>query len=179
MCTHGKEKPMEKQKFAFEWLDVKIALGLGLCMLLYFFVPRLQLLSACTAALMCMQDAPGFTMKSGLTRTLTTIFGGLLAVLVVLADNALGSYPLFTLMSMAGLLLTIWVCRLAQIPPVMCRIGGVTFILVVVVAAGEARVLYALHRVLATVCGAVIAWGVSGLFAALGLGRPQGNKEGR
>lgn len=152
---------MSKLNIKPQWIDLRIAIAVGLCMLIYRFVPGLQLLSACTAALMCTQDTGKLTVKSGLIRLLTTVLGGAMAVLVVLLDNAIGNYYVFILLCVTGMVVTLNLCRMCGVPPIPGRIGCVTFILVVVVAKGDARIMYAVDRLVATACGATVALAVS------------------
>lgn len=152
---------MSKLNMKPQWMDLRIAIAVGLCMLIYRFVPSLQLLSACTAALMCSQESGKLTLQSGLTRLLTTVLGGIMAVLVVLADNAMGNYFVFILLCVVGMVITLNLCRVCKVPPIPGRIGCVTFILVVVVAKGDARIMYAVDRLVATACGAAVALAVS------------------
>ena len=152
----------------WEWLDMKIAISIALCMLTYVFVRELQVLSACTAALMCAQDGARPTWRSGLTRVLNTLVGGVLGVLAVLADNAIRNDYVFILLCAAGIVLTLAICRLMKLPPIAGRIGCITLVLIAVVAVGEGRIPYALNRLIATVYGAAVAMavcGLSGLFA--------------
>lgn len=148
-------------------MDWKIAISIGLCMLTFLFVPQLQLLSACTAALMCTQENTLISWKSSLTRVLVTVVGGALAVLVVVLDNMVGSYPVFILLSMAGIVLTLMLCRVCKTPPISGRIGVITFILVVVVAQGEGRIIYALQRLIASTYGAAVAVGINALIGLI------------
>ena len=166
------------KKLLPEKMDLQIAISIALCMVTYYLVPSLQVLSACTAALMCAQGAANASFKSGLTRLLTTVLGGALAVLVVLADNAAGSRALFVAMFALGILLTLGLCRLCKTPPIAGRIGCVTFILVVVVASGEGRVWYALNRLIATAYGAAVSVAVAVLWGAIFRERKQSGAAG-
>lgn len=101
------------------------------------------------------------SLKSSLTRVLTTVIGGLCALAMVVLDNAIGSYPVFILLSLVGILLTLALCRLCRVPPISGRIGCITFILVVIVASGAGRIPYAVNRVIATAYGALVATAVA------------------
>lgn len=154
-----------KKRFSLKLLDFKIAFSIALCMLTYYcLIPGLQVLGACTAALMCCQDTDKMSIKSGITRVLGTVIGGIVAVLVVLADNAIGNTIVFVVLSFVGIVVALFVFRALKFEPMPSRVGCITVILVLVVLGGNARISYAVSRVIATVFGAVVAVIVSTVF---------------
>ena len=56
---------------------------------------------------------------------------------------------------------TLCLCRLAGAPAFNARIGAISYLLVAATLTGPARLWYALFRVLSTVFGAVVVWGVT------------------
>lgn len=139
--------------------DVEIRIGLGLivCLFLTGFFPQIQRLAACTGVLMCTQDITKASWKSGLTRVEGVIFGGVIAIIVVLIDNAVGSNALFYVLCGIGMVCDLLVCQLAHMPKVTGRVSGITFCLVAFLAQGTGRIIYAGNRLIGTIAGALVA----------------------
>jgi uncharacterized membrane protein YgaE (UPF0421/DUF939 family) len=127
-------------------------------------IPEFQTMTACITTILCVQDGGKESGKAGLIRLVITAVGGLAAVFVVLLDDVAGMPWLFALMIMAGLLLTLLGCKLARVPAFNARIGGVTFILVVLTKTGNDRIGYALFRLLSTLYGAAAVMLVTAVF---------------
>ncbi|MBR1496724.1 MAG: hypothetical protein IJ617_03790 [Oscillospiraceae bacterium] len=153
------------EKLSVTGTDLRLGLGLILALLLAHFLPAaIQPLSAGTAVIMCTQDNARFTWKSGLTRLEGVVIGGVIALLVVLADNAVQSAYLFILLCGIGVVLNLLCCRLVRMPGVVARVSCITFALVTLATTGEVRFKYAALRVLGTAAGALIALGVAWLW---------------
>jgi len=150
-------------------IDLQIVFASGLCLLAANWIPEFQRMTACIATLLCVQEGVITSVKSGLVRLVVTALGGLVGVLVILGDNYFGNQQIiFIAMIMAGLFLTLWGCKVAGVPAFNSRIGGVTFILVVLTRAGNDRIYYAFFRLLSTVYGVIAVIIVSALFALIG-----------
>jgi uncharacterized membrane protein YgaE (UPF0421/DUF939 family) len=147
----------KKIKLGLELLDFNIALAVAVCLITSRFVPIIQYIPACFAAILCAQDDTRLGYKTALTRIAVTIIGGLVGIGVVLLDTIFSHSGLFIFMAAAGIIVTLLICKLFRLPNMPARIGCVTFILVIMVASGEKRMEYALHRVVGTVYGAVVA----------------------
>jgi uncharacterized membrane protein YgaE (UPF0421/DUF939 family) len=145
-------------------LDVQFALAVGICLLMAKIIPEFQAMTACIATLLCMQNSVTESWKSGLLRLIITAIGGLAAVVVILVDDYVCNSWLFIIMIMLGLLLTLASCKLAKVPAFNTRIGGVTFILVVLTKTGSERIYYALFRLLSTLYGVAAVIFVSLVF---------------
>ena len=154
----------DKKSFSTGILDLQIVIASGLCLLAAKWIPEFQTMTACIATLLCIQDDVKTSGKAGLIRLIITALGGLAGILVILADNFFGNPLLFILLIMAGLLLTLCACKLAGIPAFNSRIGGVTFILVVLTKTGADRIYYALFRLLSTLYGVIAVIMVSVIF---------------
>jgi uncharacterized membrane protein YgaE (UPF0421/DUF939 family) len=146
-------------------IDIQIAVAAGICLLMAKVIPEFQVMTACIATLLCIQDGVKASWKAGVLRLIVTGVGGLIAVLVILLDNAAGNSWLFVVMIMLGLLLTLFGCKLAKVPPFNARIGGITFILVVLTKTGADRVTYAIFRLLSTLYGVAAVIIVAAVFA--------------
>ena len=155
---------MKGKKSIIGRAEVQIAVAVAACMLTYIFIPQLQLLSACTGALMCSQEGGKLSMKAGTNRLLGVACSGSIAVVVVLIDNWARQEFLLVGMCIVGILLSIALCKLCGMNAISCRVGCVTFILVIVVAFQEARIGYALNRFIATFYGALVAVVIACVF---------------
>lgn len=144
--------------------DIMIGCGIVTCLILCYFVPQIQCLAACTAVIMCMQEAVDLSFKSSLTRLLGVICGGGLGVGIVVLDNLLQLDVLFFLMAGAGAVLTLYLGRLMKIPAIAGRVSCVTFVLVILVADGAGRIAYAGNRLFGTLAGTVLAILVSAVW---------------
>jgi uncharacterized membrane protein YgaE (UPF0421/DUF939 family) len=153
----------EKNPFSVNVLDIKIVIASGLCLLTAKWIPEFQIMTACIAILLCVQDNVKISGKAGFTRLIVTALGGSVGVLVILGDNYFKSQLLFYTLIIAGLFITLWCCKAVGIPAFNSRIGGATFILVVFSRTGSERIYYAFFRLLSTLYG-VIAVIIVSLF---------------
>jgi hypothetical protein len=67
-------------------------------------------------------------------------------------------------MTAIGLIITLAGCKLAGVPPFNARIGGITFILVVLTKSGTDRIWYAVFRLCSTFYGIIAVMVVSTVF---------------
>lgn len=161
LSTKIKPALTEVTRIKVDRLDIKIAIAVGLCLLTAKFFPLIEYIPSCFAAILCMQETAKLSWKTGLIRLIITAIGGIVGILVVLLDEAVRNEWLFLLMAAAGILLTLWCCKLAKNPYIFAKIGGVTFVLVIMVMSGTERLMYAGLRLLGTFYGVVISIGVA------------------
>jgi uncharacterized membrane protein YgaE (UPF0421/DUF939 family) len=134
-------------------IDLEIALASGICLAAANFIPNFQAMTACIATLLCVQEGIKPSLKAGITRLIVTAIGGIIGIVIVLLDVYAASQWLFVVLTMFGVTAVLWGCRLAGVPAFNARIGGVTFILVVLTKTGSERIPYALFRLLSTLYG--------------------------
>ena len=148
----------------FTRLDVKVLVSVLLEVVFAWMIPRLSVLSAAFAALLCVQEAHKGPSKAGLNRLLATSIGGALGVLVAMVATAWSSKAL-TFMALAlAISLTLWLSKIVKLLPFISRIAVLTLLLVVFVGQGQSF-NYIVERLIATLFGALIAWGVSAGFS--------------
>jgi uncharacterized membrane protein YgaE (UPF0421/DUF939 family) len=150
-----------QKRFSIKPIDVKIAFSVALSMLVCQLIPGVQMLSACTAALMCCQDDGKVSIKTGVTRVIGVAVCGIIAVLIVLVDNAIGNDYVRDILMAVALIASFVVLRALKFEPIPSRVACVTIILVLVVLTGDARITYALKRLVATTVGAIVGFAVS------------------
>ncbi|MDR1468395.1 MAG: FUSC family protein [Spirochaetaceae bacterium] len=171
---------MEKNKNKVVLLnktDVEIALASGICLSLAGLIPEFQAMTACIATLLCVQEGLKPSLKAGMVRLIVTAVGGLIGILVVLADVYAANHWVFIFLIMIGLVLTLFGCKLAGTPAFNARIGGVTFILVVLTKTGTDRIAYALFRLLSTLYGVAVVLIVTAVFSFFHMKRAIGPNE--
>lgn len=137
--------------------EVRIGIGLVICLLISYYIPQVQRLAACTGVLMCTQEMTEHTKQAGLTRLKGVLCGGGIAVIVVLADHWLQMELVFFLLCGIGIVLNLMVCELVHMPKVTGRVSAITFCLVAFLAGGNARIVYAVNRFAGTLVGALVA----------------------
>lgn len=164
---------MSASKAKIDLLDIRIAIAVAICLLAARFIPHLQALSACTAVILCMQEDAKISWKTGVTRLIITLIGGIAAIIVILLDGMIQNEWVFYLMAALGILFVIWGCKLANVPYISTRIGCVTFVLVILVASGADRIFYALYRLAGTFFGVVVAVVITALFSLLPCAKPE------
>lgn len=163
-------------------LDVRITVSAAICILTATILNafglkytygemKLEIIQKMTAAitcLLCCQDDTRISWKSGVNRMIITFIGGVIAIAVVLLDGLTQNQYLFVLYALVGILLTLVLCKCAKVPYVTARIGGVTFILVACTLNGNARIYYAIFRIISTMYGVLITMLVTWVFQTLG-----------
>ena len=152
---------MEKGKSLIGRLELEMAVAILISILLSTYVwSKIQVMTACIAVLMCTQDSAKFSFKSGVTRTIVTVAGAVMAVIASLINDHIGVLFIQILIIIACVLLAIVLCKLAKTPAISHRIGAISFILVYYTP-GSSALSYGLYRILSTVIGAAIALGVA------------------
>lgn len=155
---------MDKLKIKVSRLDVKIAIAVGICLLTAKFVPTIQYMAAAFAAILCMQDEVKVSWKTGVNRMILTAVGGVTGVIIILLDQVIQNEWIFLIMVMLGIILTLLGCKVAKVPYINARIGAVTFVLIVMVASGTARINYAGMRLIGTFYGILVSLAITWLF---------------
>lgn len=171
-------------------LDIRIAVAVVICFLsatacseLGFkftygemHLEILQKMTACIACLLCVQDTAGISRKAGVNRLIITAIGGIIGVGAAAADNIIGNPWFMAVLVFVGILLTLVLCKMAKVPYVNARIGGVTFILVSCTFQGNARIFYAAFRFVSTFYGVLVVLLVTWIFQKLAaaIGKQQG-----
>ena len=136
--------------------DIKIAIAVGICLFASMFINIINVLPAGISAILCMHESVHESIHEGLKRVCITVIGAVTGVLVVSLYQLKMSNYLLTLYTFAGILLTIYICRLFN----MCHMSAlgacITFLLVIVTCQGEELYYLAFLRVVATLFGILI-----------------------
>ena len=163
-------KPETVKEKTLSGLDVRIAISVAICALtatvLNHFGWRfpygnmqleiIQKMTACITCLLCVQDNMPISKKAGVNRLIITAIGGACGILVTWIDTLVGNEWLMVAMVALGVLATLMLCKLAKVPYINARIGGVTFVLVSCTLSGYARMWYAVFRFVSTFYGVLV-----------------------
>lgn len=169
---------MEPAKMEVNRTDIQIMLAIGICVLTANLLNRfglkfpygemrleiIQKMTAAIACLLCVQGDVTASRKAGWIRIKVTLMGGLAGVVVAVVDTWIGNEWFNIILIMAGLLLALLLCKAAKVPYMNCRIGGITFVLVACTLQENARIFYAVFRLLSTIYGVLAVMLVTWLF---------------
>ena len=181
MDHNKKEQTMQEKVAGIESLDLKIAIAIGICCFTSVLLRRsgiifayhgmnleiIQLMTASISCLLCCQEDPEISLKAGSNRLIITAIGGAVGIAVILLDTISGNEWIKIILIVIGILLTLWLCKIAKVPYINARIGGVTFILVTYTLSGNVRIWYALFRFVSTFYGVLIVMIVTWVFQYL------------
>ncbi len=173
---------MNENRKIIERLDVQIAVSVVICYLTGALLNALnvkaavgnmnleiiQKMTACITCLLCCQETRTAEKKAGINRLIITAIGGIMGIGVVALDNLIGNRWILAVLIFAGILLTFLLCKVAKVPYVNARIGGVTFVLVTLTLSGPARMVYAALRFVSTLYGVLVVTLVGYLFSRIG-----------
>lgn len=161
----------DNQKVSITGLDIRIGIAIMLSLLVCHLTSllgfQLQSLAACTGAVMCVQDSCKASWKASLTRLLGVVCGGAVGIAVVLIQTQIDNTYLFIILCGSAVVMNLFLCKLVKIPYVTARVSCMTFLLVVLVLQGTARINYAFGRFLGTLAGALVSTLVAFLWDAI------------
>lgn len=159
------------QKIAVTGLDIRIGIAIMLSLLVCHIASRLgfqlQSLAACTGAVMCVQENGKASWKAGLTRLLGVVCGGAVGIVVVLIQSRFDNAYLFMILCGVAVVVNLLLCKVVKMPYVTARVSCMTFLLVVLVLQGTARINYAFGRFLGTLVGALVSLLVAVVWDAI------------
>ncbi len=167
-----------KEKKNIWWVDVRILLSIGICVLVATILEKLgikvaygeakmdviQKATAAIACLLCVQD--GFTTSKGAgwMRLKVTCMAALVACIIVPIDTWIHNVWISILLLLLGVWLTILACKWVKAPYMNCKIGAISYVLMAVTFSGEMRLMYSILRVVSTLFGVVVVLGVTWIF---------------
>jgi len=146
------------------WRNIKTALSVVLCLLLYHVTGQDGVLMALIAAILCMQDSVDKSLRLGIDRMKGTALGGLIGVGISLLELTALPYALFLLCIFVAVVLFIFLCNLIRSRSSIV-IGCFVF-LTIVLESGDLDNIYlgAINRTLSTFIGIGIALVVNRLI---------------
>lgn len=176
-----KKIKIQEKLIGIKSLDLKIAIAISICCLTSAVLRNLgimfayngmnmeiiQSMTASISCLLCCQEDTKISFKAGINRLIITAIGGAVGIVVILLDNILGNEWIKIILVVIGILLTLLLCKIAKVPYINARIGGVTFILVTYTFSGNVRIWYALFRFVSTSYGVLIVMMITWVFQYL------------
>ena len=153
------EQIIKEIKMKLNSLDFKIVVSVMFCIVSAWLIPFLGILSASFSTLLCVQEEGLTSKKSGYYRILATLIGGLAAVLLICCYHFIPSKITLFCLLMLAILGTLYVSKSVALPPFLARITVLTLLIVAIMGKGD--LLYVANRLLSTIYGAIVAWGVS------------------
>ena len=137
--------------------NIKTALSVFLCILVFELTGRSNPLIACSAAIICMKETVYYSYKKGADRLIGTLLGGIVGLAFLLIKNSL--LPVLATQSVIaglGVFVVIYLCNLLNKSDTAV-ISSIVFLAIVVGASDTSPFLYALNRVIDTFVGIIIA----------------------
>lgn len=172
---------MKPEKLSVTLLDVRIVVAALICYATALILDNvgfkftwgerpleiIQKMTACISCFLCCQDNTKVSLKAGINRLIITAIGGIVAIVIILIDDAVNIDWVMMLMVAAGILLTLFLCKAAKVPYVNCRIGCVTLVLVACTLSSSARIWYGIFRLVSTLYAVLIVLLVTWVFEAV------------
>lgn len=147
--------------------NLKTAVAVMLCY--FIFLPvwdpsgELGPFYACIASVICMQDSVEKSFRQGISRTIGTLLGGAMGLIILFLDDRFHNTIVLGLMLGAGCVAVIWLCNLIGRAS-SSSLGCVVLSVVLINHGGGERYFYFLSRVVETVVGIAVAVAVNHLL---------------
>lgn len=167
---------MESKNTKLEELDLRMISAVGICLLLSYLFRNVGLsnfynqLVAAIATLFCTQYTRRESLKAGKTRLMVIFIGGILGLIVVALDNMINNQIAFFMLVLAGVLVTLFFCKLTKVLYIHSKIGCVGFLVVTLALSGTMRIPYGISLLISTILGVIISLVVTfiwGLFVTV------------
>lgn len=173
------KRGMEPAKLEINLIDIKIIISIGICILTSTLLAvfgikfqyggmQLDIIQKATAAIACLlvtQDNLGASKGAGWMRIKVTAMAAVAAIVVVSIDSLINNQWMSIVLLMLGVLATMLLCKLIKAPYMNCRISAISYVLIAVTLSGQARIVYAILRVISTFYGVIVVLFVTWLFS--------------
>lgn len=138
--------------------NIKTAMAVSLCMILFQLINRDNPFFACIAAVFCMKDTVSSSVSMGKSRIIGTMIGGLLGIIVIyISDLFPVLYTLTPLVTGIGIVIAIYICTIIK-RPASVIISCIVFIGIMINYATQIdSYYYAVSRSIDTAIGIIIA----------------------
>ncbi|MPQ43692.1 FUSC family protein [Clostridium tarantellae] len=136
--------------------NIKTALSVVICVLLFKVLKRPYPFYACIAAVICMKDNVKNSVKIGKNRMIGTLIGGLVGLVITLIAKKFNLENFSALFTGLGIVTTIYSCNLCK-KKESVTIACIVLIAIMVNLKGTAPFAYAFNRILDTFVGIIVA----------------------
>lgn len=138
--------------------NIKTALAVMLCMIIFDLIHRDNPFFACIASVFCMRDTVSNSISMGKNRIIGTILGGIIGiVLIFLSTHFQFLYNLSPLVTGVGISLSIYICTLLNKPESVIVSCIVISGIMINYASQINSYVYAVNRSVDTIIGIIIA----------------------
>ena len=138
--------------------NIKTALAVMLCMIVFDLIHRDNPFFACIAAVFCMKDTVANSISMGKNRILGTILGGIIGiVLIFFSTHFQFLYHISPLVTAIGVSLSIYICTLLKKPESVIVSCIVISGIMINYASQVNSYVYAVNRSVDTIIGIIIA----------------------
>lgn len=137
--------------------NIKTALAVTVCMIIFHLIGRENAFYACIAAVICMKDTVSSSFTMGKNRLIGTILGGILGIVIIFIMIKLPFlYDYNAFVTGVGIVGVIYACNLFNKP------GSVTIACIVLIGiminySGPQSYAYAVGRSIDTAIGIIVA----------------------
>jgi len=136
--------------------NIKTALSVFLCILLFELAGRENPLFACSAAIICMKETVYYSYKIGVDRVVGTLLGGIVGLIFLLLKNQLTMIYLEAIIGGLGIFTAIYLCTLFNKKNASV-ISSLVVLSIVIGIPEKAPIVFAADRMLDTFVGLIIA----------------------
>lgn len=137
--------------------NIKTALAVAICMVIFQVIGRENAFYACIAAVICMKDTVSSSFTMGKNRLIGTIIGGLFGICVIYIMIRLPFlYDYNAFVTGFGIVAVIYVCNLFYKPGAV-TIACIVFIGIMINYSGPQSYAYAVGRSIDTAIGIIVA----------------------
>lgn len=136
--------------------NIKTALSVFICLVIYGFMQRDGVILAVTSALICLQDSVEKSVSDGMNRVLGTTLGGVLGIVYLAIFKVDATSIVWNLIISAGIVIIIYFFNVVD------KRGSITiacfvFLVITLDTKLDSPIFYSIDRIINTIIGIVIA----------------------
>ncbi len=161
-----------KPRYKIGMRNIKTAVAVGLCLLTVQLIglgsgfiglgKAINGIQAALAATICMKSSLANTLRTGIDRTIGTVFGSVMGVLFLLIVSYIPD-TIFVLLVTAGVVVIIYLCNILKLQASV-PISIVVFLIILIDYKDISPIVYGLTRLAETVFGIFVAYLVNRFF---------------
>jgi uncharacterized membrane protein YgaE (UPF0421/DUF939 family) len=137
--------------------NIKTTLSVFICLLVFEAINRGNVLFACIAAIICVQNTIVDSVRIGMSRIIGTMIGGLSAALMLFIVNTFFDDKILIFIIPLGIMILIQICVTINMKQAVAICCVVYLIVMISMNHEEGYILYTINRVLDTSIGIIIA----------------------
>jgi len=136
--------------------NIKTALSVFFCILLFELIGRPNPLFACSAAIICMKETVHSSYQIGVERVVGTLLGGIIGLVFLLIKNHLAILPTQSLVGGIGVFIAIYMCNMFNKNNSVV-ISSIVVLSIIIGVTDKPPHIYAFDRTMDTLAGIIIA----------------------